>query len=363
VLKPLTSLRFFAALLVFAYHCPLTMAAAAHYQTGDAGVEFFFVLSGFILIYVHREFFGSSLSCDRVKAFWVARFARIYPVHVLSFLFAMFIVVRSLGVTWFWSGLKNNLLALVTQVTLTQSWVSINSLVNFNIVAWSISDEMFFYALFPVLALALFTLARRAGGRGIGLLTLLLWAGTFATATLVHDRWMLYTLPPIRLIDFAVGACIGTLFTGGRQHSSPPRAFATLLELVVLAAAILAIAVMPMIPAPLRISTWLSPFSAAIIYVFARAEGAVSRLLAWSVLIYLGEISYNFYMLHSLVLVIIFAHTGTIAPALVSILSLVLCIAISTIVFERYEKPLRDRIRDALTPRAPRPVMIAREST
>jgi peptidoglycan/LPS O-acetylase OafA/YrhL len=361
MLKPLTSLRFFAALLVFAYHCPLTMSAARNYRTGEAGVEFFFVLSGFILVYAHREFFNERLLFDRVRSFWVARFARIYPVHILTFAFGIYVVVHSIGTGWFWEDVQTNVLAFLTQITLTQSWVSLNSLFNFNSLAWSISDEMFFYAVFPLLALALFTLAKPARQWRMVLLAIALWGCSFAIAVGFHEH-VLYTFPPVRLLDFAIGACFGVIFTG-RSSGRPPDsvAVATLLEGAALAAVGLAIVATPLVPAPLRLSVWLAPFSAALIYLFALGNGLISRFLSWGGLTYLGEISYNFYMTHLFVIVIVFTYTKTTAPGLVSIISLVLCIAISTIIFERYERPLRDHIRRWLAPRIPKPVAIARE--
>jgi peptidoglycan/LPS O-acetylase OafA/YrhL len=62
-LKPLTSLRFFAAMFVLTFHESLlrlkhtteSMPAVAFnfFRTGYVSVSFFFILSGFILTYVH----------------------------------------------------------------------------------------------------------------------------------------------------------------------------------------------------------------------------------------------------------------------------------------------------------------------
>jgi peptidoglycan/LPS O-acetylase OafA/YrhL len=44
---------------------------------GYSGVSFFFVLSGFILVYTY------SGRATTLRAFWQARFARIYPFYLL----------------------------------------------------------------------------------------------------------------------------------------------------------------------------------------------------------------------------------------------------------------------------------------
>src|SRR5258708_12904003 len=84
-LHALTTLRFFAALHVVLFHMRVVGILPVGpwwYQNfasiGYIGVNFFFVLSGFILVYTYA---GSTLS---VWQFWQTRFARIYPAYVLS---------------------------------------------------------------------------------------------------------------------------------------------------------------------------------------------------------------------------------------------------------------------------------------
>src|SRR3954451_12303223 len=87
-LSALTGLRFVAAAHVVGYHYlrqAFSTAPAALQNVlagGDAAVSLFFVLSGFILTYTYVE------QAPRLgaRAFWGARFARIYPVYLLAFL-------------------------------------------------------------------------------------------------------------------------------------------------------------------------------------------------------------------------------------------------------------------------------------
>lgn len=353
MLRPLTALRFFAALMVFAHHDPLTIAARS-YHTGDAGVEFFFILSGFILTYVHRELFEAKFDFVNVRNFWAARFARIYPVHVLAFAFGMYLVIRSGGAQWFAADLRTNAIALFAQLTLTMSWIQVYSPININSVAWSISDEAFFYAVFPFACVACFALFRRTGSAGAAVSALSFWMVALALAVRTGGAGFVYAFPPARLLDFAIGICLGVMFTNadraGRHEMS--RARATALEIAALAAAIVAVAVTPEVFAPLRYSVWVAPFSALVIYAFALGRGVVSQMLSAAVLVYLGEISYNFYMLHALIVAVIFQYAGPVGLVPVSLLALVICVAVSTVVFERFEHPLRERIRRHLS--APR---------
>ena len=88
----LTSLRFFAAFYVLIFHSggPALVASGLMPQpvvnflaNGYLGVTFFFVLSGFILTYVY---FGRLDAQGATGRYLRARFARVYPVYLLSLL-------------------------------------------------------------------------------------------------------------------------------------------------------------------------------------------------------------------------------------------------------------------------------------
>src|SRR5437899_7700201 len=90
--KSLTSLRFFAAMHVLAFHnhldalMDLPGGIRSIIRTGYVSVSLFFVLSGFILAYTYhgdRE----GVSFDR-RSFLAARLARIYPVYLVGLLLA-----------------------------------------------------------------------------------------------------------------------------------------------------------------------------------------------------------------------------------------------------------------------------------
>jgi peptidoglycan/LPS O-acetylase OafA/YrhL len=83
-LEGLTGIRFFAAMGVVLFHVgytpvarlsPLLGAVSGH---GYAAVGLFYVLSGFVLAYTYAG------RRPDVRAFYVARFARVYPLYLLA---------------------------------------------------------------------------------------------------------------------------------------------------------------------------------------------------------------------------------------------------------------------------------------
>ena len=126
-LNALTTLRFFAALHVVLFHMRVVGILPGGpwwYQNfasiGFVGVNFFFVLSGFILVYTYD---GQQLNAAK---FWRARFARIYPAYALSLVvaapFFMF-AVRNLDLPFFAWSKAHFIPACVLTLALLQSWV------------------------------------------------------------------------------------------------------------------------------------------------------------------------------------------------------------------------------------------------
>ena len=84
MINTLTSLRLFFALMVFGAHCYVVDStfSTQFYKEGFVGVSFFFILSGFIIAYNYQQKLVERKVSKR--QFWVARIARIYPLHIAT---------------------------------------------------------------------------------------------------------------------------------------------------------------------------------------------------------------------------------------------------------------------------------------
>ena len=208
-LPSLTGLRWVAALLVFGLHVHNFhyfggtggAVVAWGFGAGAGGVSFFFVLSGFVMLW-------SSRPGDSAPAFWRRRFARVYPVHLVTAALALLLAVTTgrLGVPPLSGGLAN---VLLVHSWWHPWWQTLDP------VSWSLACEVFFYAAFPLLAPVL----RRLGARGSAAL-----AGASVLAVLVQSwadahhllGWAAYTHPLARLPEFVLGAAAARLVVLGR---------------------------------------------------------------------------------------------------------------------------------------------------
>ncbi|HEX6608241.1 MAG TPA: acyltransferase [Chloroflexia bacterium] len=307
-LAALTGLRFFAALHVVLFHFAAPVLASApewarnFAAAGLTGVDLFFILSGFVLAYNYLD--GRQM---RRREFWVARFARIYPAHLVGVLllapyiiyayFTVFPAPAAAGKTLGDAGLA---------LTLTQAWVP-GSWSAWNGPAWSLGAEAFFYALFPFLGLALGRIPVRLLPVALG--------GFWVLAVLRPASYILYDIPgwwpvayanPIlRLPEFLMGIVLGRLFLhygrarwGGWLAALGVCGWVGLLGIGVPGVnSLLARTVLARLNSALLYEALLLVFFVLLIYGLAHGYGVVAKGLSLPFMLLLGEASYGLYIL------------------------------------------------------------------
>jgi len=264
-------------------------------------VDFFFVLSGFVIAYAY----GERMQADRaaIKPFLIRRIGRLWPLHVVVLAAlvavsgAMALAARAgLSLGHFASADKNTLGAIPLNLLLVHGWGFFDHL-TWNGQSWSISTELFAYLMFAaVCALAGRRPRQRSSGALWGLAAVLGVAAAFVVA-LVAPAGMRSTF------DFGVARCVygfmaGVLVCGGWRRYAPK--LGTLGELVVVIAVVAAVAWLPAEGWPELLVT---PLFAITVWVFASEDGQLSRALrrAWPQAI--GAWSYSIYMVHALLMV------------------------------------------------------------
>jgi peptidoglycan/LPS O-acetylase OafA/YrhL len=357
-LLPLTSLRFIAAGCIVLSHLQGYLGVPA-FRTHDPyifmqAVSFFFVLSGFILAYRYP-----SLSAGGAPRFIVSRIARIWPMHVVATLLFVALVPAYLQDQLFTKTIGTTLANLF----LVHTWLPygpFNS--SYNLVAWSVSTEMFFYICFPFLIWRW----RSTWHWKLGL-TLALALGMICLAAFQAQHLpelmrgpfsLVYDSPLARLWEFTLGIATATLWTRLRSRVQISRAVATLVEVGVVCLAVgmvhwsagIATALSDRTQTGAAGSIWLQlagltslPF-AAVIGVMALERGWLSRLLSLSPLVFLGEISYSMYLLQTSLLIVVMIRAPQITlvpPLLLAIVFVGSLILASYIAWAMIEVPCR----------------------
>ncbi len=291
-LPRLTSLRAFAALVVFLSHLDIrggTLGAAGPFVAyGYVGVGFFFVLSGFVLTW-------SYVPGAPVGAFYLRRFARIWPNHFVMLVVALLVPVTIVDVR---AG------QLLPTAALLQTWAPASfDPYWLNGVSWSLSCEAAFYLVLPLL---LPLLLHRGGLTRWGLAV-----GWWAAAGIVTTALVLrmsgsadavYTFPPLRFGEFLLGVAAALELRRGRR--APTAGLAVLAVVGLLVAGL----VRDRFPLP-DIGAALT-FLAVVVWAAQRDLDGADGLLTKRALVFAGEVSFAFYLVHELVLLNVAHVTG-----------------------------------------------------
>ncbi|QEY50103.1 acyltransferase family protein [Legionella longbeachae] len=146
------------SVVIFHLHVSGTITEFNFFRNAHLFVEFFFVLSGFVLFHTYKDAFNNYRD---FSPFIIKRIFRLYPLHF--FMLALFILFEC-G-KWYaetkgfnfnghaFSG-RNSLKEVLPNLLLLQSWLNQAEPLSFNGPSWSISAELYVYMLFAVILIS-----------------------------------------------------------------------------------------------------------------------------------------------------------------------------------------------------------------
>jgi peptidoglycan/LPS O-acetylase OafA/YrhL len=333
-LRALTSVRGVAAWMVVLYHIRLTIdglpPAWVHvFAKGYLAVDFFFLLSGFVIWLSWSDRLCAE-GWRGVPAFLRKRIARIWPLHLFMLAGAVLLAL-ALDVAGRHNSAEFPFRELPLHIFLLQNWGFTDAL-TWNDPAWSISCELAAYLLFPLLVRAVDwrTLPSWLVALAAASFLLILAAATAHLPTLGHD---IVHFGVVRcLTEFAAGSALCALWVRWREAPALP--------------AMLAFGF-----AGLMLAGWAGglpeqlavPFAfAALLLGLALTSGMRGNPLAWAPLHYLGEISYATYLSHFmlfLVFKLVFVSDAHAVPLVLIALYLAMVLASSVALYHLVERP------------------------
>lgn len=285
--------RGICALLVVLFHAPVAgiVHETAFFRHGYLFVDFFFVLSGFVIAHAFYDRLRGEPNFGR---FFGLRLFRVYPLHL--FMLALFVAFECLmlvtkGPSEAFVG-GNSVVALAHNLLMSHSFGTVESL-GWNYPSWSISAELLAYGLFALLVI-------RAPRAMLPLMAVTIVGGLIVIALVVGTMDTTVRFGWLRcLAGFSLGAVLrlviwpragGRVAVGGTAWTLAELACVLLVAVFVseLGGSVLSVA------APLVF--------AFAIYVFGHEGGAVSRLLKAGPIAFLGAISYSVYMTHAFII-------------------------------------------------------------
>lgn len=293
--KSLDGFRGIFAICIVIFHMRFINSAGEYsfFRNSYLLVDFFFILSGFIM--AHKYFRAGR---ENLKEFFIKKTFRIFPLHItLLILFIIFEFAKLLA--WKYGFDFNNQpftgrkspVEIIYNLFLLQAWLPSADQLSWNYPSWAISIEYYCYFIF------IFTLVLKNKGR------FLLW--------LIIPLIILYLsgyYPAakqqiiIKAAYFFAGSLTYLLSDATEKFLALPRGFFSLIEAVLLLILAIILGYMP------EHRNLLVPLLFILItYFFSQEKGALSQLLKHRFLQYLSRRSYSIYLIHALILNIITA--------------------------------------------------------
>lgn len=345
-IKPLTSLRGFAAIAVVTQHfsnLAQTLTPAwlpSLVPHGYMAVHFFFVLSGFIMSLTYL----SAFEADGARAFpgfMLKRVARIVPLNLFTLAVLMVLGLLSRGLLGSNIFFDDSSLAfdLPANILMLQG-LGIGT--NLNGPSWSISTEFAAYFLFPVLIALVFH--RR---RAVSFATLLVAAGLLIRAALHLPRLGLWSVEIADQVlycftEFVLGMGAYILYRHRLRGGRPASDLETGLWLAGAMASLVA-----------GIDLLVAALCPFIVVAAALNRGAVARVLSSKIPYFLGLVSYSIYLIHDplrhlflLLFVSVFpAPMGPIPALLFAVIGSCAVIPFAWMTYTWVERPGREMVR------------------
>lgn len=304
-MRPMEGLRGFAVFLVFLVHyVTLVKPWIAHaprleavsigiHALGNSGVDLFFVLSGFLI-------YGSLIRRPQsFIAFMRRRIHRIYPTFTTVFLIYIALSFVFKGENKIPASVGAGAIYLAQNFFLLPGIFPIEPMIT---VAWSLSYEIFYYVAIPFV-IAVFGLRRRSSA----------WRAVFfmVAAGFLTGICAVYG-GPVRLIMFISGILLSEAILGKLVPIPSALVGSTALCIGLL------ITLLPLagtLGFAVKISTLFISFFLVCLACFAMPTEWLPRFFSWTLMRWLGNMSYSYYLLHGLALKAIFLVLKAILPA------------------------------------------------
>lgn len=302
MIQTLHSLRFiFIMLIVFSHIIGKTFDFG-----GECGVSFFFMLSGFVLSLAY----GTKVAegSFRTRPFVLRQLLKFYPLHLLM-LTAFVVLDARLGRFYDWQHLLPNVLLL-------QSWIPFDEYFFVaNGVSWFLCDILFFYVVFS-LAYRVLNRMRTTHLLALGLVVLLLYIVLASSIPLWSVNSILYASPLTRLIDFCLGILLCRLYRSDccsdleRRLKDSRTATVTVCEICLFALLVLSFFAYEEMSLRWRCAALFWLVIPPLLLFFAVSDkrgGCVTGLLHHPILLRCGGISMEIFLIHMLVLRIVYS--------------------------------------------------------
>lgn len=287
-------LRGYAILLIFISHCNLFCNSSGtniFNWAGALGVSCFIFLSGFLAVIQHKNgnFFKSF--AKKIKKF--------YPLHILTLAIAVIISIKALipGNITAWLALLSNLTLTHALIPLPQFYFS------FNAVSWYLSLTVIFILFTPLIIKIADKLKKHLLLSHIIFFSIIilefLWC--FLIGSSSYSHYLVYIFPFARLLDLLLGATVFVLADAYKDKIKFSGIGVILTSIILL----ILLAVSTQTESKFfAASIWSLPVAALMAFLYIGNENSkiINITFKNKIIVGLGNISFEFFLIHQLII-------------------------------------------------------------
>ena len=289
--ESLDAFRGLAALFVVVFHMRLvgSITELDFFRGSSIFVEFFFILSGFVLTHGY----GSK---ENLKFFTLmkARFFRLYPLHLFMFVIFLLLEFGKLAAYKYGGFTFNNIpftqgtaiAEIIPNLLLIQSWLPFSEPLSFNYPAWSISIEFYLYVFFSLSIVVLPKFKK------------IIWFFTLSIAfyLIISESEMLVS-KVLRGLSCFFGGALTYLLYKKIAHIKVTKSLGSVVEVAVVFFVVI------IVQSDFKYQNIVATvLFYIVILVFSFESGVISNILKLKPFQETGKLSYSIYMTHAAIL-------------------------------------------------------------
>lgn len=345
-------LRGIAALMILFSHRGGYIPAIQNLELGANGVSIFIMLSGFCAYYAHNNDWTILPKFISGVQYAYTKIKRFYPLHLITFLCTIpleyMLVTLANPESSFWGQLLVMAKRALPNLLLVHSFIpDSNYYFSYNQTSWYLSDTLFFCLLTPLIVYLINKITKKKLIISIILFfvclsTQFLLANALQSSQYAHA--ILYISPLYRIIDFTEGCLLCYYFMN--LNKTINKHICSILELSSVICFILFVMLWSYIPVWLAYCAMYVPATAFLLFSLAYDGGIISRILQSKPLTYLGDISFELFLIH----LVVFRYLDSIRPYLSPVSDTVyvvvpVCLALLASMFTHFLLKLLSHIR------------------
>ncbi len=297
MIKPLTTLRFIMAIVIFISHLTLipTIKFDNFLNNGGYGVIFFFILSGFVIAINYKDKF-QSITKQNWFDFVKKRVKKIYPLYIFTIILGFLCEIIANSNIWSLQYFIKQGVKLLLCIPMMQTLIPNMAIAQaFNEAAWFLSCLFIIYMITPIILKLLYPY-----NRNLKKLFIIMFAAIVVLCLLLYgvrgNLAFRYCSPYIRVFYYFIGMILGMIFINTKDNiKNRSNKLSTIVEVISIISFVLG---------------WILLYNkqyseitsilifVSLIYIFALEKGKVSEILSKNIGVFLGKISFEFYLIH-----------------------------------------------------------------